>query len=80
VVQQPHAGKRDYEIAFEGIEFPSSLSAIIRSARDKGGIDREVHEMIVRLPDRQYDSLEDLSAEIRGLYRADGVPEDALPV
>ena len=77
---QPHAGKRDYDAALEGLEFPTSLAAVIRTARDHGGIDREVSEMMARLPDRQFDSLEDLYAEIRGVYLADGVAEEDLPV
>jgi len=60
--------------------FPTSLSAVIRTARDHGGIDREVSEMIARLPDREFDSVEDLYAEVRGLYHADGVAEEDLPV
>lgn len=77
---QPHAGKRDYELALHGIEFPVSLSAIMRRARDVGGIDHEVHEMIGRLQRDSYDSREQLVQEIRELYLAAGSSPEALPI
>ena len=77
---QPHASKQQYEKAFEGLEFPTSLSAIMKRARDVGGIDSEVHEMIGRLPDRQYESLEDLFGALRGAYTEARVPASAIPV
>jgi hypothetical protein len=79
-MQQPHASRRDYERAFEGIEFPASYSEITKRARDTGGIDREVHEMIGRLPDRQYASLDDLFAELRAVYASAATPAEAIPV
>jgi hypothetical protein len=77
---QPNASRRDFERALEGVEYPASYSEITKRARDIGGIDREVHEMIGRLPDRQYDSLEDLFAELRRAYVEWGAPADLVPV
>ena len=79
-MQQPHASKRDFERAFEGVEFPASYSEITKRARDTGGIDREVHEIIGLLPDRQYDSLEGLYAELRRAYASTNAPPEAIPV
>jgi Protein of unknown function (DUF2795) len=77
---QPHAGKRDYDLALGGIEFPASLSEIMKRARDVGGIDHEVHDVIGRLGQESYDSLEQLVQEIRDIYLADGIPADKLPL
>jgi hypothetical protein len=77
---QPHAAKRDYERAFEGLEFPTSLSAVMKTASDRGGIDREVLEMIGRLPDRQYESVKDLFFELRQAYVGRQVPRELIPV
>jgi hypothetical protein len=77
---QAHATKQQYEKAFEGLEFPTSLSAIMKRARDVGGIDREVHEMIGHLPDRQYESLEDLFGALRRAYTEARVSPEAIPV
>jgi hypothetical protein len=80
VLLPPHAGKRDYERAFEGLVFPTSLSAVMKAARDKGGLDREVHEVIGRLRDREYASLDDLFAAVRAVYLHGGVPQEQAPV
>jgi hypothetical protein len=77
---QPHASKGQYERALEGVHFPASLSEIMKRARDIGGIDREVHEMIGRLPDRQFESLEDLFGELRRAYAEAHVPTEVIPV
>jgi hypothetical protein len=77
---QPHASRRDFELAFEGVEYPASYSEIIKRARDIGGIDREVHEMIGRLPDRQYESIEDLFAELRRAYLGAQAAPEEIPI
>lgn len=69
---QPAATRNDYEIALDGLEFPASLPAIVRTAADRGGIDREVLEVLGRLPDRRYESLEDLLEAVRESYRETG--------
>ena len=77
---QPHASRSQYERALDGVHFPASLSEIKKRARDIGGIDREVHEMIGRLPDRTFESLEDLFAELRLAYIGARVPAEVIPV
>jgi hypothetical protein len=77
---QPHATKRDFEAALAGVVFPASRSEIWKRARDTGGLDREVHDILSALSQDSYDTLEALIAELRDIYRARGVPDDALPV
>jgi hypothetical protein len=76
----PHASKRDYETAFAGLDFPASKSAVINRARDNGGIDAEVFDVVARLPDRPYDSIADLHQAVREIYVTDGEDRDSLPV
>jgi hypothetical protein len=77
---QPHAGKRDFERAFEGLHFPVSLSEIMKRARDVGGIDHEVHDVIGRLQRDSYDTREQFVQDIREIYLADGIAPDKLPI
>lgn len=77
---QPRAEPQDWERVLERLEFPVSLPALIRYARDVGGVDLEVHEVISRLTRDSYDSLEQLVQEVRDIYVADGVPADKLPL
>ena len=77
---QPQATKRDFDVAFEGLDFPVSLSEIRRYAKDRGGISREVDEIIGLLGRDSYDSLEQLLQDIREAYVQRGVPPDELPV
>ena len=76
----PHATKRDYEIAFTGLDFPTSRAAVINRARDNGGVDREVYATLSQLPDRPLASIEELQQAVRAIYVADGAPPDALPL
>lgn len=76
----PHASKRDYEIAFAGLAFPTSKSAIINRTRDNGGIDREVHVILARLPKHSYRSMEELQEAVRAIYLTDGVAPESLPM
>ena len=75
----PRAEPKDWEEVLELLEFPASLSEIMKRARDIGGIDREVHEIIGRLPRDRYDSLEEFLQDIREIYLADGIAADKLP-
>ena len=75
----PGAEPKDWEEVLELLEFPASLSEIMKRARDIGGIDREVHEIIGRLPRDRYDSLEEFLQDIREIYLADGIAPDKLP-
>jgi len=77
---QPRSEPQDWERVLERIEFPISLPALIRYARDVGGVDLEVHEVLSNLTRDSYDSREQLVDEIRGLYLADGVAADKLPL
>ena len=76
----PHATKADYRKAFAGFEYPMSKDAVIRQARDKGGLDREVNRILIQLPLSKYRSAEELQDAVRQLYRLYGVPEDAVPL
>ena len=76
----PHATKRDYEIAFAGLDFPTSRAAVINRARDNGGIDREVYAILSQLPDRSFGSVEELQQAVRAIYVADGAAPDSLPL
>jgi len=76
----PRADPKDWAEVLELIEFPASLSEINKRARDIGGIDHEVHEIIGRLPRDRYDSLEDFLKDIRKTYLADGIAPDKFPV
>ena len=76
----PRAEPKDWEEVLELLEFPASLSEIMKRARDIGGIDHEVHEIIGRLPRDSYDSLDDLLQDVREIYLADRIAPDKLPV
>ena len=76
----PHATKRDYEIAFAGLDFPTSKPAVINRARDNGGADREVYAILSQLPDRSVKSMEDLQQAVRAIYIAGGAAPDSLPL
>ena len=76
----PHATKRDYEVAFEGLDFPVSKAGLISRARDNGGIDREVYAILSQIPDRSLESIEDLQQAVRAIYIAGGAAPDSLPL
>jgi hypothetical protein len=77
---QPSAEPQDWERTLNGLHFPLSLVEFMKRAREVGGVDSEVHAVIGRLQHDSYDSLEQLTQEIRDIYTADGVPADKLPV
>ena len=77
---QPRAEPQDWAKVLERIEFPISLPALITYARDVGGVDLEVHDVLGRLTRDSYDSLEQLVDEIRGFYLDDGIAPDNLPL
>ena len=77
---RPHASKADYRDAFAGLVFPTSKSAIVTRARDNGGLDHEVKVIVEQLPQRRYNSLEELEAAVRWVYLARGVQPEALPI
>lgn len=65
---QPRATLEDYERALAGLQYPVSKPAVIRKARDHGGIDTEVADTLERLPDVSFDSFTELLDAIRVLY------------
>jgi hypothetical protein len=71
--RQPAATKDDYERALEGIEFPAAREAIMRTAHDRGGLDTEVLNVLRRLPDQDFDTLDDLLTAVRAVYADDGM-------
>ena len=76
----PAAEPADYERALEGVDFPAAKDAILRHAQDRGGIDAEVTHMLERLPRDEYETLDDVRADVRALYAADGFDPSKLPV
>lgn len=78
--QKPHAGKADYDLAFKGFHFPISRSAILTMGRDKGGVDREVAIVLNQIPDKRYNSLDEIKEAVRAVYRARGVAQEDLPI
>ena len=76
----PSAEPKDWEEVLKLLHFPASLSEIMKRARDIGGIDHEVHEIIGRLPRDSYDTLEEFVHDIREIYLADGIAPDKLPL
>jgi hypothetical protein len=77
---EPAAQRGEYDRALEGVAFPTSKFEILERARDKGGLDHEVIEMIERLPQDEYNTLDQLTAAVRALYIADGYDASALPL
>ena len=77
---RPHARKQDYQRAFAGFHFPISRDAVIRGARDKGGVDREVAAIIGRLTSSRFRSLDELHEGVRQVYLSLGVDGEQLPI
>ena len=77
---RPHARKQDYQRAFAGFHFPISRDAVIRGARDKGGVDREVAAIIGRLTSSRFRSLDELHQGVREVYLSLGVEGEQLPI
>jgi hypothetical protein len=67
----PRAEPKDWEEVLAYLHFPTSVSQIMKGARDIGGLDSEVHEMIGRLNLDEYDSQEQFVDEVRRLYLSD---------
>ena len=78
--RQPAASKDDWERALLGLDFPIARDALIRHAETHGGVDHEVFEMMSRLRHDEYESEDDLVAEIRELYLDSGLSASALPL
>jgi hypothetical protein len=77
---QPRAEPKDWEDVLEYLSFPASLSEVMKRARDIGGLDSEVHDVIGRLDADTYETRDQFVDEIRRIYLADGVAADKLPL
>jgi hypothetical protein len=77
---QPRATRDDYDRAFDGLAYPAPIAAVIRKARDHGGIDAEVLPMLEQIPDRTFHSYGELLGTIHDVYAAQGVDEELIPV
>ena len=77
---KPHAGKADYELAFKGFHYPISRAAILNMGRDKGGVDREVAIILNQIPDRRYNTEDDVREAVRNVYRSRGIADSDLPL
>ena len=79
--KEPAAQSADWERALEGIDFPISQPALVRSAHDKGGIDSEVIHMLERLHENaEFESRDQLTEAIRDMYAQDGFGTSGLPI
>lgn len=78
--REPAAQRGEYDRALEGVAFPASKFEILERARDKGGLDREVIEMLQRPSLDEYETLDELTAAVRALYIEDGYDASALPL
>ncbi|HEY7268845.1 MAG TPA: DUF2795 domain-containing protein [Dehalococcoidia bacterium] len=67
-----NAEPQEFTEALQGVDFPASKPVIVRTAMDKGGIDREVPHVLQQIEERTYDSLADLQAEIERVYSFGG--------
>lgn len=76
---KPHATEKEFERAFEGLDFPVAIHQILRRAADTGGLDSEVQDILHKLPREQYASQKELKGDIHMVYAAEGYPEDAIP-
>ncbi|HEY7801763.1 MAG TPA: DUF2795 domain-containing protein [Dehalococcoidia bacterium] len=54
--------------ALHGLEFPASRAQILNAAKDKGGLDTEVLYIFGQLPDRTYETAEELRAAVAHAY------------
>ena len=77
---RPLASSEDYRRAFSGLRFPTSRDAVMRAARDRGGVDREVGSILSQLPRRRFRDAAELAASVRAVYVAFGVAAAELPI
>ena len=66
-----NATHAEFEQAPYGVEFPASRDAIVRAARDKGGLDAEVQFILERLPKSSYRSFQELEQDVLHTYQAE---------
>ncbi|HWO94532.1 MAG TPA: DUF2795 domain-containing protein, partial [Dehalococcoidia bacterium] len=63
----------------EGLEFPAPKDEIIRVARDKGGHDSEVDQVLQSIENRSYASMDEVEAEVERVYERGGGRPPAGP-
>jgi hypothetical protein len=63
---------RDFDRALEGLDFPTSRDAVVRTAADKGGLNGHVLDVLKQIPDQPYDTRDELELAIA----EDSVRED----
>jgi hypothetical protein len=78
--KRPAAEPADWERALDGLDFPAAKVAIVRETSDRGGLDREVIQMLERVPKDEYETRDDLVADVRALYAEDGFDTANLPI
>jgi hypothetical protein len=78
--KSPAAESADWERALEGVDFPAAKIAIMREVHDHGGLDREVLTILEGLPKDEYDTREELAADARAVYEAEGYDTSKLPI
>ena len=72
VLSERNAEPEEYRRALHGLDYPASRDAIVRKAADHGGLDREVLYVLERIPERPYESFEDVQRAIDVVYETHG--------
>ena len=64
-MERRNAELDEYLRALEGLDYPTSRSAILNRAADTGGLDTEVLRVFERLPDRTFRSADEVLEHVR---------------
>lgn len=67
-----NADPDEYMKALHGMDWPASRAGIVRKAQDTGGIDTEVIHVLALVPDRTYETPDDLTAAVEAVYEQEG--------
>jgi hypothetical protein len=59
---------RDFSRAMEGMDFPVSKDAVLRTAADKGGLNGDVQSVLELIPEQTYESRASLDEAISAAY------------
>jgi uncharacterized protein DUF2795 len=63
-----NADADEFMRALHGLDFPASRAQVVNKAKDKGGLDTEVLYIFEQLPDRTYETPEELRAAVIDAY------------
>jgi hypothetical protein len=74
-----NASTADFNRALAGIDFPASHDGILHAASDKGGIDNEVLFILEHIPERTYESRQEVDRAIEEAYALTGGFEGGTP-